>query len=525
MSPSDFGRLTLHIDGNPFSVADSNATVGNSSVSWRNPRVRWADNQWVQVHLTYKPPTVSLSASPNPVREGSPVTVTATLSEALSEDVRIPLNTAMVPFNLATVGAYDIAIPSGQTTGTHEFTAPQLEDGEMKQYQIAVDWHRMSKSSPLGPKGSQSTAGVTVLDENADPHRVSVSDASGTEMSNGYPRMCFAFTLDRAAPHEIWVGYRTENGTAIAGQDYQGVVGSPVIPFEPGETRKRKCVNILDDNVEDSGETFSMVLVNPHGAILGRDRGTGTIYNHEPTSLSALTAEGASGEDGPFTALDIGAFAPATTAYAVTVPHGTTHVRLTPKALNRYLTITTGLDGKKKSQVPFGGGTGPAVALAVGENVLVVKTQLYTGQRQTYRVTITRQEVPAAVAVSLSATPNPVDEGAAVTVTATLATAMAEAVTIPLTVTRGTSEDGDHGSLASITIPAGGTSATGTISTTDDADGDDETFTVALGSLPSGLAAGTRVLGGGDDHRQRGAAAAAAHGAADGGVRECSLGA
>ena len=207
---------------------------------------------------------------------------------------------------------------------------------------------------------------MTVLDENADPHRVSVSDASGTEMANGYPRMCFAFTLDRAAPHEIWVGYRTENGTAIAGQDYQGVVGSPVIPFEPGETRKRKCVNILDDNVEDSGETFSMVLVNPHGAILGRDRGTGTIYNHEPTSLSALTAEGSSGEDGPFTALDIGTFAPATTAYTATVPHGTTHARLTPKALNRYLTITTGLDGKKKSQVPFGGGTGPAVALAVG---------------------------------------------------------------------------------------------------------------------------------------------------------------
>ena len=40
--------------------------------------------------------------------------------------------------------------------------------------------------------------------------------------------------------------------------------------------------------------------------------------------------------------------------------------------------------------MPFGGGTGPAVALAVGENVLVVKT-LFNGQRQTYRVTVTRQ--------------------------------------------------------------------------------------------------------------------------------------
>ena len=349
-------------------------------------------------------PTVSLSASPNPVQEGSPVTVTATLSRALSEDVSIPLNTAMMPQNSATVGAYDIAIPAGQTTRTHEFTAPQLEDGEMKQYQIAVDWWRMREPRPLDAKGSQSIAGVTVLDENADPHRVSVSDASGTEMENGYPRLCFAFTLNRAASHLIWVNYWTEDGTAVAGQDYRGVEPSNMaIAFEPGETRKRKCFSILDDNVEDSGETFSVVLANPHGAILGRDRGTGTIYNHEPTSLSSLTAEGASGEDGPFTALDIGAFAPATTAYAVTVPHGTTHVRLTPKALNRYLTITTGLDGKKKSQVPFGGGTGPAVALAVGENVLVVKTQLYTGQRQTYRVTVTREERKLSPDATLSA--------------------------------------------------------------------------------------------------------------------------
>ena len=484
---SNWRRLTLHFGDKSFPFADGQEISAGHVWRFSSVQLGWSAGQQVQVRLTYTPPpppTVLLSASPNPVREGSPVTVTATLSGALSEDVRIPVYSAAA-------GSFDITIPAGQTTGTHEFTAPQLEDGEMKQFQIAIEWWRILKSTSLSPKGSQSIAGVTVLDENADPHRVSVSDASGTEMANGYPRLCFAFTLDRAASHLIWVGYRTENGTATAGQDYQGVIGSPVIPFEPGETYKRKCISILDDNVEDSGETFSMVLVNPEGAILGRARGTGTIYNHEPTSLSALTAEGASGENGPFTALDIGSFAPATTAYAVTVPHGTTHVRLTPKSLNRYLTITTGLDGKKKSQVPFGGGIGPAVALAVGENVLVVKTLLASGQRQTYRVTVTRQAAPAAVEVTLSATPNPVQEGSPVTVRATLATALAQAVTIPLTVTRGTSEDGDHGSLASIEIPAGGTSATGTITTTDDADGDDETFTVALGTLPSGLTAGT----------------------------------
>ena len=99
--------------------------------------------------------------------------------------------------------------------------------------------------------------------------------------------------------------------------------------------------------------------------------------------------------------------------------------------------------------------------------------------------------IRAAVAVTLSATPNPVAEGSPVTVTAALAKALAEAVTVPLTVTRGTSEAGDHGSLTSITLLAGFTSATGTISTVEDGDGDDETFTVALGTLPSSLIAGS----------------------------------
>ena len=93
--------------------------------------------------------------------------------------------------------------------------------------------------------------------------------------------------------------------------------------------------------------------------------------------------------------------------------------------------------------------------------------------------------------VSLSASPNPVDEGLPVTVTARLSSALSSAVTIPLTVTAGTAEPGDFGTLASITIRSGATTGTGTIATNEDADADDETFTVALGSLPSSVMAGT----------------------------------
>ena len=94
-------------------------------------------------------------------------------------------------------------------------------------------------------------------------------------------------------------------------------------------------------------------------------------------------------------------------------------------------------------------------------------------------------------AVRLSASPNPVTEGSPVTVTARLSSALASDVTIPLSLANVTAEDGDYGSLASITISAGQTTGTGTISTAEDDDPDDETFTVGLGSLPSSVTAGS----------------------------------
>ena len=108
--------------------------------------------------------------------------------------------------------------------------------------------------------------------------------------------------------------------------------------------------------------------------------------------------------------------------------------------------------------------------------------------RLTFVLTETRPVVLPTV--SLSASPNPVDEGSPVTVTATLSQSLADDVTIPLTLTAGTAEPDDHGRLESITIAGGSTTGTGDVTTADDADHDDETFTVALGRLPSTVAAG-----------------------------------
>ena len=91
---------------------------------------------------------------------------------------------------------------------------------------------------------------------------------------------------------------------------------------------------------------------------------------------------------------------------------------------------------------------------------------------------------PGIPSVSLSASPNPVAEGRSVTVTARLSEALEADVTIPLVLTPGTAEPADYGTLPSVAVTAGATRGTGTVTTAEDADEDDETFTVALGTLP-----------------------------------------
>ena len=104
----------------------------------------------------------------------------------------------------------------------------------------------------------------------------------------------------------------------------------------------------------------------------------------------------------------------------------------------------------------------------------------------------TGQGVPeGGASVSLSVDSATVEEGSPVEVTATLSAALGADVSIPVTVTRDTSEE-DHDTLSSITVSAGQTSGSAPIVTHRDADGDDETFTVAVDAenLPALVVAG-----------------------------------
>ncbi len=113
----------------------------------------------------------------------------------------------------------------------------------------------------------------------------------------------FTVTLDPPAYAQVTVDYATSDGTATAGADYTETAGT--LTFAAGESSKTVSVPVIDDSVEDGGETFTLTLSNPSGgATLAQASATGTINNDEtaaPPLTASLTEVPAGHEGAAFT--------------------------------------------------------------------------------------------------------------------------------------------------------------------------------------------------------------------------------
>ena len=126
-------------------------------------------------------------------------------------------------------------------------------------------------------------------DRDDDAGTLSVADAEATEGVDD--TLDFVVKLDRRPSlglgWEVTVDYRTtQDGRAMAGSDYTSTSGT--LTFAPGEDKKTVSVPIMDDAVEDDGETFTLVLSNAIRAGFARNgtQAVGTIRNTEPLTAA-----------------------------------------------------------------------------------------------------------------------------------------------------------------------------------------------------------------------------------------------
>ena len=397
-------RLTLHLDDKSFPTADGEQL--GTRIAWGLAGLTWTDGQKVQVRLTAREWTgVEFSSAgfvPSDewwvhdllVPEGGSETFGIKLTKQPTANVTINLWKNTTPglvhgdVNAATVSPATLTFTSTNWSQAQTVTVTGVADDDSDHEHLWIRAVISSTDTDYRFPDFHESVFVTVTDSGGAA-QAGAWPAIGREAGNGQAsNVPVTVWLSRSVAASVSVSYRTENGTATAGSDYTAVNGT--LTFAPGETRKTVNIPILDDNVEDSGDTFYLVLSNPAGASLepSYTRAGVQILNDE-AHLDGLSVEGAASAGGPWAKLDLGAFAAETTAYAVTVPHGTTHARLVPAAADEDLTLRAG-SGTELTRVRSGG-PGPAVALAVGANVLVVKTTAGTGVEKTYEVTVTRQ--------------------------------------------------------------------------------------------------------------------------------------
>ena len=134
----------------------------------------------------------------------------------------------------------------------------------------------MQLSDPEGAAIAAGEAAGTILDDDVPPvlgvvSAVTVGEGEGTAE--------FAVTLSAESALEVKASYATSDGTATAGEDYTGARG--MLTIGPGETTGKVAVSILDDNVQESNETFVLTLSGVQGATPGNSASTATIVDNE----------------------------------------------------------------------------------------------------------------------------------------------------------------------------------------------------------------------------------------------------
>ncbi len=117
---------------------------------------------------------------------------------------------------------------------------------------------------------------------------LAIRDITVAEGSNGVAQAVFQVTLGGACPDTVTVDFATQDGTAVAGQDYEPVSGT--LEFPPGVTSRSISVQLKPDAAPEADETFSVVLSRAVNAGIRKATGLATITEARVAEIRLDTA-------------------------------------------------------------------------------------------------------------------------------------------------------------------------------------------------------------------------------------------
>jgi glucose/arabinose dehydrogenase len=235
-------------------------------------------------------PTISIGDAS--VVEGNTGTTTTmllpiTLSAAATGPVTVQVNSADGTATLADQDYYalstTVTIPAGQTTA-YAYVGVR---GDVKPE--ANETFTVTLSAPTNATIARPTATGTIIDDDTPIlPTVSIADGSILEGNAGTTVLALPITLSAASASAVTVQVATADGTAtIANQDYYALGTTITIPA--GATTATAYVGIRGDTLSEPDETFTVNLLGPTNATLGKAQGVVTILNDDGSIVPTLS--------------------------------------------------------------------------------------------------------------------------------------------------------------------------------------------------------------------------------------------
>ena len=142
----------------------------------------------------------------------------------------------------------------------------------------------------IDPQHSEAT--FRVIERDPEPV-LAVPGATAAESAGNVTfQVSLSSSLVPPSRQTVTVDYRTVDGTARAGQDYTAVSGT--LTIAPRATSAEIAVPVLDNNLSEETETFSIVLSGPVNAVLQDDQAemtaVATITDNEPLVTATANA-------------------------------------------------------------------------------------------------------------------------------------------------------------------------------------------------------------------------------------------
>jgi hypothetical protein len=215
------------------------------------------------------------------------VTRSGDLAAAVGARYATADGTAHNPYDYpATTG--EITIPAGQASAS--FTVPVRGDlGYESPETFTVTLTESIGGAVLDPR---TTTAVRIL--STDPPPTYRLMSTGVIAYEGGRDGCVKILSSDSWSTETSVDYATADGSATAGADYRTLTGTLRTVEGPLNDKQRKvsvCAAIVDDDVAEADETFTLSLANPTGgASIGHpDTVQVTIIDNEPHLRFAAT--------------------------------------------------------------------------------------------------------------------------------------------------------------------------------------------------------------------------------------------